>query len=198
MMASRGDHAAAEQEFRGILPHLRRKLGPNHPDTLATQFSIAREMSARGDHAGAQEEFRNVLPQLEQTLGRDHPVTLIARFNIAREMAARGDHAAAEQEFHGIMPHLRRKLGSDHPDTLAAAEWIEALAKGECLDVWATRCRSEIIAIAVEIQRPIRTYSKVSVADDSMRHRLPQIGRTERVRLSKRCLIRGVSVMRRG
>ena len=76
-----------------------------------------------------------MLPQLEQNLGRDHPVTLIARFNIARETAARGDHAGAEQEFRGILPHLRRKLGPDHPDTLAAAEWIEALAKGECLDV---------------------------------------------------------------
>jgi serine/threonine-protein kinase len=134
-MAARGDHAGAEQEFRGILPHLRRKLGPDHPDTLATQFSIAREMAVRGDHAGAQEEFRNVLPQLEQNLGRDHPVTLIARFNIAREMAARGDHAGAEQEFRGILPHLRRKLGPDNPDALAAAAWIEALAKGECLDV---------------------------------------------------------------
>jgi serine/threonine-protein kinase len=134
-MAARGDHVAAEQEFRGILPHLRRKLGPDHPDTLAAQFSIAREMAVRGDHAGAQEEFRSVLPQLERNLGRDHPVTLIARFNIARETAARGDHAGAEQEFRGILPHLRRKLGPDHPDTLAAAEWIEALSKGECLDV---------------------------------------------------------------
>jgi serine/threonine protein kinase len=134
-MAARGEHAGAEQEFRGMLPQLRRRLGPDHPDTLATQFSIAREMAARGDHAGAQEEFRDVLPYLERKLRRDHPVTLIARFSIAREMAARGDHAEAEQEFREILPHLRRKLGPDHPDTLAAAEWIEALARDECLDV---------------------------------------------------------------
>ncbi|MGD0067339.1 MAG: tetratricopeptide repeat-containing protein kinase family protein [Streptosporangiaceae bacterium] len=30
------------------------KRGRDHPDTLATQFSIAREMAARGDHAGAE------------------------------------------------------------------------------------------------------------------------------------------------
>ena len=134
-MAARGDHARAEEEFRGLLPHLQRKLGPDHPDTLATRFSIARAMTARGDHAGAQEEFRNVLPHLERKLGRDHPVTLIARFSIAREMAARGDHAGAENEFREILPHLRRRLGPDHPDTAAATEWIEALAKGKCLDV---------------------------------------------------------------
>jgi serine/threonine protein kinase len=133
-MAAQGAHAGAEQEFRGILPHLRRKLGPDHPDTLAARFSIAREMAVRGDHAGAQEEFRDVLPHLERKLGRDHPVTLIARFSIAREMAAQGNHASAQEEFRRILPHLRRKLGPDHPDTLAAAEWIEALAKGECLD----------------------------------------------------------------
>jgi hypothetical protein len=34
-MAARGDHAGAENEFREILPHLRRRLGPDHPDTLA-------------------------------------------------------------------------------------------------------------------------------------------------------------------
>jgi serine/threonine-protein kinase len=133
-MAARGDHARAEEEFRGLLPQLRRRLGSDHPDTLATQFSIAREMAARGDHAGAQAEYRNVLPHLERKLGRDHPVTLIARFSIAREMAARGDHAGAQEEFREILPHLRRRLGPDHPDTLAAADWIEALAKGECLD----------------------------------------------------------------
>jgi serine/threonine protein kinase len=134
-MAACGDHAGAEEEFRGMLPRLRHRLGPGHPDTLATRFSIAREMAARGDHAGAQEEFRDVLPDLQRKLGRDHPVTLIARFSIAREMAARGDHTGAEEEFRAILPHLQRRLGLDHPDTLAAAEWIEALAKGECLDV---------------------------------------------------------------
>src|SRR5262249_21313043 len=35
-------------------------LGPDHPDTLATRVSIAREMAACGDHAGAEEEFRDV------------------------------------------------------------------------------------------------------------------------------------------
>jgi serine/threonine protein kinase len=134
-MAARGEHAGAEEVFRGMLPRLGRRLGPDHPDTLATRFSIAREMAARGDQAGAQEEFRELLPHLKRKLGRDHPVALIARFSIAQEMAARGDHAGAEQEFRRILPHLERKLGTDHPDTLAAAEWIEALTKGECLDL---------------------------------------------------------------
>ena len=104
--------------------------GPDHPDTLATRFSIAREMAARGDHAGAEDEFREVLPHLERKLGPDHPVTLVLWFSISREMAARGDHAAALKEFQDMLPHLERKLGPDHPDTLAAAEWIANIRYG--------------------------------------------------------------------
>ena len=94
------------------------KLGPDHPDTLATRFSIAQEMAARGNHARAEAEFRDVLPHLERKLGPDHPDTLIARFSIAQEMAARGDHTGAEDEFRRILPDLERTLGPDHPDTL--------------------------------------------------------------------------------
>ena len=46
-MAARGDHAGAEQEFRGILPHLRRKLGPDNPDAHAT--TAWNEASAKGE-----------------------------------------------------------------------------------------------------------------------------------------------------
>jgi hypothetical protein len=40
-MAARGDRAGAEKEFRDMLPHLERKLGPDHPDTLAAAEWIA-------------------------------------------------------------------------------------------------------------------------------------------------------------
>jgi hypothetical protein len=110
-----------------MLPHLRRRLGPDHPDTLATRFSIAQQMAARGDHTAAEAEFRNVLPHLERKLGPDHAMTLILWFSIAREMMARGDHARAEGEFRDMLPHLQRRLGPDHPDTLAAAGWINYL-----------------------------------------------------------------------
>ena len=109
------------------LPYLWRSLGPEHPDTLATRCSIAREMAARGDHAGAEEEFRDVLAYLQRQPGLDHPVTVILWANIAKEMAARGDRGGAEEEFRDLLPHLKLTLGPDHPDTLAALEWIDYL-----------------------------------------------------------------------
>jgi hypothetical protein len=71
---------AAITSPRGIpaLPHLERRLGPDHPVTLTLWFSIAREMAAREDHAGAEEEFRDMLPHLQRTLGPDHPDTQAA------------------------------------------------------------------------------------------------------------------------
>jgi hypothetical protein len=77
-MAARGDHAGAQAEFRYLLPHLERKLGPDHPVTLIARFNIAREMAARGEHAMALEEVRGILPHLRRKLGPDHPDTLAA------------------------------------------------------------------------------------------------------------------------
>jgi len=111
----------------------KRTLGAEHPDTLATRFSIAREMSARGRHGAAEAEFRAVLAARQRTLGRNHPDTLAAWFCVAQEIAAGGKHAAAEEEFWDVLAARQRTLGPDHPDTLAA--WFcvaqEMAARGD-------------------------------------------------------------------
>jgi hypothetical protein len=61
-----------------VLPHLERRLGPDHPITLVLWSSVAREMAARGDYAGAQAQFRDMLPFLQRRLGTDHPDTRAA------------------------------------------------------------------------------------------------------------------------
>jgi serine/threonine protein kinase len=107
------------ERHQRTLARQRHTLGHDHPDTLATRFSIAREMAACGDHAGAEEGFRAVLAARQRKLGPEHPQTLIARFSMAQQMAAAGNHARAEEEFRGLLTGLRRRLGPDHPDTLA-------------------------------------------------------------------------------
>ena len=73
-----------------MLTGLRRRLGPNHPDTLATWFSIAQQQAASGDDAGAEKEFRYMLPHLRSRLGPDHPNTLAATEWISYIQAKRG------------------------------------------------------------------------------------------------------------
>jgi serine/threonine-protein kinase len=116
--AKRSDEAI--ELYQRTLVHQRDTLGSDHPDTLATRFSLAREMAACGDHAGAEEEFRAVFAARQRKLGPDHPETLIARFSIAQQLAARGDHAGAEEEFRAVFAARQRKLGPDHPETLIA------------------------------------------------------------------------------
>src|SRR4029077_12391873 len=117
--AARGSDQAIEL-YQQTLAGQRHTLGPDHPDTLGTRFSLAREMAACGDHAGAEEEFRAVFAARLRKLGPDHHDTLSARFNIAQQMAARGDHAGAEEEFRAVFTARLRKLGPDHHDTLIA------------------------------------------------------------------------------
>jgi serine/threonine protein kinase len=116
---SRGSDEAIKQ-YQRTLVHQRHALGPDHPDTLATRFSIAREMAACGDHAGAEVEFRAVFAGRQRKLGAYHPETLIARFSMAQQMAARGNHAGAEEEFRAVFAARQRQLGPDHRDTLIA------------------------------------------------------------------------------
>jgi serine/threonine protein kinase len=116
---SRGSDEAIKQ-YQRTLVHQRHALGPDHPDTLATRFSIAREMAACGDHAGAEVEFRAVFAGRQRKLGPYHPETLIARFSMAQQMAARGNHAGAEEEFRAVFVARQRQLGPDHRDTLIA------------------------------------------------------------------------------
>ena len=73
-MAERGNHAGAEEEFRGLLSGLRRTLGPDHSDTLATWFSIAQQLAARGDDAGAEKEFRYMLATCGASSARITPL----------------------------------------------------------------------------------------------------------------------------
>jgi serine/threonine-protein kinase len=117
--AARGSDEAIELYQRTLVDQ-RHTLGPDHPDTLATRFSIAREMAACGDHAGAEEEFRAVFTSRLRKLGPEHRKTLIARFSMAQQMAARGDHAGAEEEFRAVFTSRQRKLGPEHRETVIA------------------------------------------------------------------------------
>ena len=85
-----------------MLPHLQRKLGPDHPITLIAWSSFAQQMAARGDHAGAEKEFRYLLPHLQRKLGPDHPDTLAAAEWIDYIRAKKDDRSDR-----AATPHLR-------------------------------------------------------------------------------------------
>jgi hypothetical protein len=75
-MGARGNHEAAETEYRDVLTAKQRVLGPDHPSTLTTRHEIAREMAARGDREAAEAEYRDVLSARLRVLGPQHPSTM--------------------------------------------------------------------------------------------------------------------------
>jgi hypothetical protein len=117
-IAARGDHGAAEAEYRSVLDSRARLLGPDNPVTLTTRYQLAGEIAARGDHGAAEAEYRSVLDAQTQLLGPDNPVTLTTRHQLAHEIAARGDHAAAEVEYRSVLDAQTQLLGPDNPATL--------------------------------------------------------------------------------
>ena len=109
------DNLALWQSWHG---NLLQRLGPDHPDTLATRHNIAYWTGQAGDARGALELFTALLPDQQRVLGPDHPDTLATRHNIAYWTGQAGDARGALELFTALLPDQQRVLGPDHPNTL--------------------------------------------------------------------------------
>ena len=118
-----GDNLALWQSWH---ERLHQKLGPNHPDTLATRSNIARWTGENGDAPGALRLFSELLPVRVRVLGRNHPETLATRGNIARWTGENGDVTAALELLAALLPDLDRVLGPYDRRTLACRGNIAA------------------------------------------------------------------------
>jgi hypothetical protein len=70
---------------------MRRSLGDDHPDTLATTNNLAVEYAAAGQVREAVSLTEQILPGARRVLGEEHPTTVAVRQSLARfrEMAAK-------------------------------------------------------------------------------------------------------------
>ncbi|MEU1897399.1 tetratricopeptide repeat protein [Nocardiopsis dassonvillei] len=87
---TRGDLDTAEEGFRQVRRTRARTLGERHPQTVTTDYHLARVAATRGDHAAAVEMFGRVIETRTSLLGEDHPNTLLALEQ--REMSLRRLH----------------------------------------------------------------------------------------------------------
>ena len=127
-MAERGDHAAAEAEYRDVLAAQAAGARPRPPGHAGHP---APDRPWRWPSEGItprRGRFRDVLAAQLRVLGPDHPDTLATRHQIAVEMAARGDYAAAETEFRDMLAAKLQVLGPDHPSTQITFGWVDHLA----------------------------------------------------------------------
>ena len=126
--ATAGDVAGATAELKALLAEQIRVLGPDHPDTLKTRFSLVRR-----DLAGAIRDYEDLLPDQVRTLGADHPDTLLTRFNLAHRRGPAGDAVDTITDLQGVLADQVRILGPDHPDARATRSILAARTRAPAI-----------------------------------------------------------------
>ncbi|MFF4813272.1 tetratricopeptide repeat protein [Kitasatospora sp. NPDC001309] len=117
-LAEAGQVEAACAHFRHVAELAHKRLGSDHPDTLAARGSLASWQGAAGDPAGAAAAFADLLADQMRVLGPDDPNTLTIRNDLAHWLGAAGDAAGAAEALADLLTDQMRVLGPDHPHTL--------------------------------------------------------------------------------
>jgi tetratricopeptide (TPR) repeat protein len=97
-----------------------RELGPEHPDTLASQAFHANVLRELGRASEAYAEHQAIADIAGRVLGPDHPLSLQSRNGRAFALIRLGRHAEAEEEFCTIRDTGARVLGKGHSVTMTS------------------------------------------------------------------------------
>jgi tetratricopeptide (TPR) repeat protein len=101
-----------------LLDDCERALGPDHPDTLVVQHSLA----AAYRHAGMLKEsiglYERTLTERERIVGPNHPDTLTTQARLALSYREAGRLTDAINLYERNLAERERILGPNHPDTL--------------------------------------------------------------------------------
>jgi eukaryotic-like serine/threonine-protein kinase len=116
-----GDPARAAGMLERALPHVRKKLGPDHTDTLAVEAALAGTDVARGRPAAGVQRLEGVFPHQAKALGPDHPDVLRSSIDLALGYGRTGRAARGAELLEAAVPKCRARFGPDHPDALTAA-----------------------------------------------------------------------------
>lgn len=97
-----------------------RVFGVDHPQTLATEVTLASVLRGGGRLNDALEKTEDATQRYESTLGADHPYTHACRANLAAVRRETGAPATALGLIERALEGLRGTVGDDHHYTLAA------------------------------------------------------------------------------
>jgi tetratricopeptide (TPR) repeat protein len=96
------------------------KLGPDHPDTLASMNNLANSYDHLGRLADTLKLREETLALRKAKLGPEHPDTLATMNNLGTSYAAFGRYSEALKLQEEILAPLKAKLGPSHPNTLVS------------------------------------------------------------------------------
>lgn len=120
-------------EHQGLLARdlALRQLGPDHVETAAATYRLARVRHEQRQLPEAEDFYRESRAIFRQRLGEDHPQFLSASNDLARVLFERGQHDEAEVLFRDSIDRQCRVLGTDHPETLATMNNLAALLNSQ-------------------------------------------------------------------
>ena len=125
----------------------KRKLGPDHPDTMLAMANLAAMLKDEKRWAESKPCMREALPIQRKVLGDEHFLTVSTRVALAEILMGEGDYAAAEKSFR----ELRRStkvLGADHPRTIDQMDDLGMVLAHEHKNKEAEQVLSEALRLA--------------------------------------------------
>jgi len=109
----------------------RRLLGPEHPDTLRSEFMDAALLAKAGKPDAARVIYERLLDIRRRSLGPEDPETVETMSNLATVLGTRDGAGEVRALLEQVLEIRRRTLGPDHPETLVAMNNLAALLGGE-------------------------------------------------------------------
>ena len=114
-----GRYEDALPEYQTTVVGLCAVLGPEHPDTLAAEHSLARLEMDLGRYEAAEERLERAVAGLRRRAGPDHGTTLETQAGLGRVLELTGRLTEAEALYRDAWERSRAGLSAEHPDTLA-------------------------------------------------------------------------------
>jgi hypothetical protein len=104
---------------RSVLKTCRDTYGPEYPDVLALELSLAGDLHATGGHAEAVEHAEAALARCDSVFGADHPFTRICEIDLSGYALAADDRRRADELSTRALAALTLCLNPGHP-------WLQA------------------------------------------------------------------------
>ncbi|OLM13636.1 putative ATP/GTP-binding protein [Pseudonocardia sp. Ae706_Ps2] len=146
----RGDMPAlldATRRAHQVLTAARRDLGPDDPDTLVAEGTLAVALLLGYDRTGGLELATRNLAAREALLGPDHPASLAAADAVAAAHRETGDAQEAVRRHEDVVTRRTRVLGETHPCTIASRAAV-AIARADTGDL---RGAAGLLAATLEV-----------------------------------------------
>jgi len=113
-----GLYAPAQDLFQKSLDTRNHVLGPQNPDTLASESDLATDLRHLGQYPAAEKLQRQALEAQRVTMGPNNPATLTTMVQLATTLGEEGHRPEQESLLRDALEKQRRVMGPENADTL--------------------------------------------------------------------------------